>query len=278
MLVRLPAGQAGELEVRFNTLQREVDALRQDPGLDEVYISGYPTAPFSSQDEGGNLEFRSCGIFSGTAWEISPDDGALLESRGQQLNDLIRRKADEFGWHYVDVADEFQGHGYCSPDDSTFWVRASESCRRQGDFRGTMHPNYRGQAVYALALATALREHTFTPPRRPGPGGQWPWFQAQSLVRNPNRGRRHRRFDRGAAAASPPSGLNSERARAFVKFVGPSPSCSQHGRKNARCLLCTLSIGSPSAFGAVKRLLERTWRPSVRTASGWPRPGVRNVG
>ena len=167
--VGLPAGQPGELEVRFNTLRREVDALRQDPGVDEVYISGYPTAPFSNRDANGDLEFRSCGIFLGPDLSISVGDNAVLESRGQQLNDLIRRKAEEFGWHYVDVADEFQGHGYCSSDDSTFWVRAEESCRRQGDFRGTMHPNYRGHAVYALALATALREHTFVPPRRPGP-------------------------------------------------------------------------------------------------------------
>jgi hypothetical protein len=80
---------------------------------------------------------------------------------GLLLNDLIRHKADDFEWHYVDVDADFQESGYCAPEGARFWVQASESCRRQGDFKGTAHPNYLGQEAYALRLSQTMRHHTF---------------------------------------------------------------------------------------------------------------------
>lgn len=84
---------------------------------------------------------------------------------GQILNDLIRRKAREFGWHFVDVDADFRGRGYCAPEAVSYWVKAEQSCDRQGNFDGTMHPNDRGHAMYGLRLAESLMQHTVTPPR-----------------------------------------------------------------------------------------------------------------
>lgn len=169
--VGLPPGQIGDLEVRYNTLHREIEALRMSSGIGEVYITGYPTDLFYVMKPGGT-EFRACGVFTGPDLDISPPDGQLIKNIGLRLNALIDRKAREFGWHFVDIDADFAGHGYCASDTKTYWVGAEESCRRQGDFDGMMHPNHRGQAAYALRLSEALRKHTLrvTPgPRRRSP-------------------------------------------------------------------------------------------------------------
>lgn len=174
--IGLPPGQKGELEVRYEALRDQVDNLRQDPGLGEVYISGYPTSLFQFRKTSGQLGFRACEVFAGPDFDISDRDGEAIQSRGLLLNALIKRKAEEFGWHYVDVEADFEGRGYCAARGTRFWVHAEESCRRQGDFDGTMHPNHLGQHAYALRLSQAMRQHTFprtlvAPPRPTAPQG-----------------------------------------------------------------------------------------------------------
>lgn len=164
--VGLPAGQIGDLEVRFNTLHREVEAIRTASGIGEIYITGYPTDLFYVM-KGGSAEFKACGVFTGADLDISPPDGKVIKQVGLMLNMLLERKAREFGWHFIDIEADFAGRGYCASDAKTYWVRAEESCRRQGDFNGMMHPNRSGQAAYALRLSEALRKHTFQ--IRPGP-------------------------------------------------------------------------------------------------------------
>jgi len=50
----------------------------------------------------------------------------------------------------VEVAPDFAGHGYCRRDAEEMWTRAESSCRQQGDFDCTMHPNYRNHTATAL--------------------------------------------------------------------------------------------------------------------------------
>jgi GDSL-like Lipase/Acylhydrolase family len=168
--VGLPPGQKGDLETAYDALEDQLQRLRKAPGLGEVYISGYPTSLFLVRDQQGRLQFKSCGVFAGPDVDITKPDGDVIRSRGRTLNALIRRKADEFGWHFVDVEAAFRGHGYCESDNQTYWVSMEKSCRRQGDFEGTSHPNFRGHAAIGLRLMQAMRQHTIPPPRKAAQG------------------------------------------------------------------------------------------------------------
>jgi hypothetical protein len=166
--VNLPAGQRGELEANLETLDAAIrDQLVNGPGVRDIYISGYPTDLFYVRGEGGQIRFRVCELFEsvtpGVSLDISPADGELLRSRGRMLNSLIQRKAGEFGWHYVDVADDFEGNGYCTHGPTRMFIHAEESCKQQLDWEGTMHPNARGHAAYGLRLSEAMRRFTFNP-------------------------------------------------------------------------------------------------------------------
>jgi hypothetical protein len=87
-------------------------------------------------------------------------DAKMIKRHGKHLNELIARKAAEFGWIYVDVEKEFEGYGYCS--QKPFWRTAKLSCHLQGDFEGTMHPNEDGVKAWAKKYASAIREHTLS--------------------------------------------------------------------------------------------------------------------
>jgi hypothetical protein len=150
----------GQLEDNFDLLKSRVDsALRPR----DVYITGYPINLFDVTRQDGSVGFRSCGLFQGWDLDIDPPDYDLIMRKGTALNDVIRRKANEFGWHLVEVADDFVGHGYC--DDETLWVGAEESCRKQGDFEGTMHPNLYGHLLWADRFVEKLEIHTVVPLR-----------------------------------------------------------------------------------------------------------------
>ena len=82
-----------------------------------------------------------------------------MKESAERLNSVIRGKAREHGWVYVSgIADEFRGRGYCMGDDSYF-VSAEGSLVKQGDTKGTMHPNAIGQRVYGESIASALETH-----------------------------------------------------------------------------------------------------------------------
>lgn len=164
--VGLLPGQKSPLEVLYDVVFDQVERLREAPGVGEVYISGYPTDLFFQwTGEGQTERFHACDIFSSAVdLNIDINDAILIRDRGNLLNALIQRKANEFHWHYIDVAPSFEGRGYCDPSESALWVRAEQSCLQQGDFQGTMHPNYRGHKIYGFLLQREIRRHTW-----PGP-------------------------------------------------------------------------------------------------------------
>ena len=86
----------------------------------------------------------------GTA--IQRDDVRWLHQNVlQPLNATERRIAQTLGWIYVDgIADPFHGHGYCAADP--WFVTYAESWARQGDDRGTFHPNRQGHRVIARRI------------------------------------------------------------------------------------------------------------------------------
>jgi hypothetical protein len=103
------------------------------------YINGYPTALFDKAMPDGEIRFQAFGLLQGWDPDIDGPDYDLIKQKGSELNYLIRRKARQFGWRFIDVAPDFVGHGYC--DDNTLWIGATESCMAQDDFDGSMPPS-----------------------------------------------------------------------------------------------------------------------------------------
>src|SRR5690348_13375496 len=95
----------------------------------------------------------------GTLYTLHPEILSPLYKQVQKtrplFSALLERKAAEFGWQFVPVAEDFAGRGYCAGSRSMF-VNAETSCKTQGDFDGTMHPNARGHAAFGLRLREAL--------------------------------------------------------------------------------------------------------------------------
>ncbi len=65
------------------------------------------------------------------------------------------------------IKEAFAGHGYCATPDprrpggatdrrGSYFVSAEQSCRDQGDFEGTMHPNEHGHEMYAERIVAAV--------------------------------------------------------------------------------------------------------------------------
>jgi hypothetical protein len=91
---------------------------------------------------------------------------------GTQLNRHIHEFAAAKGWTLIDgIAERFAGHGYCATPDpdrpgeatnrrGSYFNSAEQSCRDQGDFEGTMHPNEYGHDVYAERIATVIGADT----------------------------------------------------------------------------------------------------------------------
>ena len=133
--VGLPPGQKGGIEVDLETLRGAIDNLRHDVPVAEIYLSGYPVDLFYVKDSNGRLRFSACDIFHtkvGTLLSINDSDAAMLKSVGQTLNALLKRKAGEFGWHFVDVAPDFAGNGYCRSDADAMFVRAETKLLHAG--------------------------------------------------------------------------------------------------------------------------------------------------
>jgi hypothetical protein len=159
--VNLPAGQKGEIEVDLETLRDAIDNLRRDTPVAEIYINGYPEDLFFVK-AGANLRFSACGIFETAIgiFSISEDGAKVIKKAARIINDLLKRKADEFGWHFIPLAPDFAGHGYCQGGRNAMWIFAEQSCRQQGDFDGTMHPTYLAHSIAALRYREQLVQHT----------------------------------------------------------------------------------------------------------------------
>lgn len=113
--VGLPPEHKGELEQHYDVLHDRVEDLANDPGIGDVYITGYPIGFLENRAPDGRLFFKSCEIFSGPDADMTGADGKMIQRIGRELNKLIARKATEFGWHFIDVEKAFEGHGYCGP-------------------------------------------------------------------------------------------------------------------------------------------------------------------
>jgi hypothetical protein len=162
----------------FPALAAAVAALRPR----QVFINEYPIVLFERMDAAGNpIDGGGCDIFTGPDLDLSLDDWLAIKKLGAELNELIHDVAAANGWILVDgIAAAFAGHGYCATADprrpggtanrrGSYFVSAEQSCRNQGDFEGTMHPNEHGHEVYAERIVAAVagnagtRDHWLLP-------------------------------------------------------------------------------------------------------------------
>ena len=80
------------------------------------------------------------------------------------LQNIVRAKARQYGWHYIDgIRQEFQGHGVCH-EPRTRWINSVlDSENDQKDIYGTWHANRTGQLVIASTIYNAIAPHLGTP-------------------------------------------------------------------------------------------------------------------
>jgi len=141
--------------IGYPTLSSAVSTLN----VDHVFISEYSGNLFS--DSQGNIG-SGCEIFDSRIIGVSRDDAKALEKMRKRLNTEIRDVANTNHWHFIGtLSRKFEKHGYCSNDP--YYVKAKYSCKNQGDFNGTMHPNIKGTRVIAGVIAVELKKYLSGP-------------------------------------------------------------------------------------------------------------------
>ena len=134
--------------------QKLDDKIKNTLSVDKVLITEYPPGLFENEE---GKAAKGCGLFaSNIGFNISTSDAETIKTLGYQLNQAIYYSANNLDWHYVDGIDyRFHKHGYCTQD--SYYVGAEESCKKQGDLKGVLHPNEKGQAAYAEAIVAKLK-------------------------------------------------------------------------------------------------------------------------
>ncbi|MCA9972174.1 MAG: hypothetical protein KC425_18255 [Anaerolineales bacterium] len=158
--------ELNEAKRRLAELPGRLDMLAealQQLNTRQVYLMEYPTAQFEVINDQGEVVVSSgCGIFDGPDMDIDGKDAQLIKESGRKLNRKLRHAAQKYGWVMVrGVDDAFAGHGLCAED--AYFISAEESCKTQGDFRGTMHPNQKGHEAYGRCIQRALNLYTISP-------------------------------------------------------------------------------------------------------------------
>lgn len=170
------SGARDNLEKLPEKFDRLADAVAELNAA-QVYLTEYPMSHFEVMDEDGHPVTRgACGIFDDPGMEIDEKDAKAMKDVGEDLNLTLRHIAESHGWIFVEgIADGFAGHGLCA--EESYFVGAQTSCERQGNFKGTLHPNERGHDIYARQIADAIARHTMR--RETGNGNQSSGTQAQ---------------------------------------------------------------------------------------------------
>lgn len=158
--------EAEQAKERLQRLPAKLDKLAQavqSLHARQIYLTEYPTAQFDTvRDDGEVVVASACGIFNDPGMEIDGKDAQVIKDSGQRLNETLRHAAQKHGWIFVDgIASAFAGHGLCS--DEPYFVGAEESCRTQGDFRGTIHPNDDGHVAYGRCIEATVNKYTLAP-------------------------------------------------------------------------------------------------------------------
>lgn len=143
----------------YNSLEL---ALSDNIRLGQAYFAGYPARIFTNATD----DFDTCGVF-GTA---TIGDAEWITDQAVGLNKAFSQAADRHRWSFVGTTDLFRRHGYCadvSPRGMTgaTWFRSwVSSVNRQGDNKGTAHPNLQGHRTTAAEVRRFVRTDVAAPP------------------------------------------------------------------------------------------------------------------
>lgn len=119
--------------------------------VSSIFLYEIPINMFRDKD---NNPTEGCGILK----YIEKQDAIIIDRIGVDLNRIAQASSGQHGWNYLSgIVEAFRGHGYCeSPQDS--WYRAGQtSCKCQGDFNGTIHPNEAGHTKIGSILFERLK-------------------------------------------------------------------------------------------------------------------------
>lgn len=155
----------------YPLVDQTIDQLELN--VSNILITEYPVSLFNRAD---NTPREGCEIFEGFDADllgplsIGVREAELIGTMGESLNAEIHRTSSLYGWRVVDgIAKRFESRGYCSGEDARYFLWVEESCDRQGDFEGTMHPNRAGTRVAAQEIERHLRAVLPPPPNAQDP-------------------------------------------------------------------------------------------------------------
>lgn len=143
----------------YDQLDLEIQTTFPDLPSNRIFITEYPNG---TRDENGH----PCAFDLSDPLAVLPGFSLPEGMWAEQtvtigLNDEVAAAAQEYDWNYVGgIFDAFDTHGYCST--SHWFVRLQEAFPRQGNEKGTMHPNNIGQYIYRNRIHTELRNSLYT--------------------------------------------------------------------------------------------------------------------
>lgn len=125
--------------------------------FEELTISGAVPKSY------GEIENQSLVTLDG--WGVGASAANLWASEAQwvfenvviRLNDEARGAAQRHGWTMIPgMMIRTMNHGVCAPLGIRWFNNLQDAFARQGDVRGAMHPNQKGQQAYRDAIVPAL--------------------------------------------------------------------------------------------------------------------------
>jgi hypothetical protein len=177
-------------EVRLLEIPDKLGALRTALtalNAPSVFITEYPDGVHMDHDNICPEITIEGALANSVDLHIGHDDLAWAADFIHRLDQSTATTVGTFpGWRYVgSLIARFEPHGYCMPD--TWETHHNVSQRKQGDPRGTLHPNTGGLNAYADAIRLAWSSagigastnvFNFIPPGNVVPVGPQPLFSS----------------------------------------------------------------------------------------------------
>lgn len=128
------------IETTGQRLDRALDEVKRRAPQARVYVVGYPAIlPATASACDGALP-------------LAPGDVTFLREQEDELNAMLRQRAEAAGATYVDTHTPSVGHDACSPP-KTRWIEPLEPSSPAA----RVHPNARGERGMADAVLRAVR-------------------------------------------------------------------------------------------------------------------------
>lgn len=141
---RYTAGGTDELAARIAAtapkVARVLSTVRERSPWSKVYLVGYPAI------------VPDAGPGCWPALPVTPDDVAYLRDTARRLNEMLAEQAGLAGATYVDTYGPSIGHDACAPPEQR-WVEPLFPSSPAAP----LHPNARGSAAMAAALASMVK-------------------------------------------------------------------------------------------------------------------------